>query len=33
MRKEINIRRGGFYDAQVGFGGQTCHKFIEGEVK
>lgn len=25
--------RGGFYDAQVGFGGQTCHKFIEGEVK
>ena len=25
--------RGGFYDAQVGFGGQTYHKFIEGEVK
>lgn len=25
--------RGGFYDAQVGFGGQTCHKFVEGEVK
>ena len=24
---------GGFYDAQVGFGGQTYHKFIEGEVK
>lgn len=24
--------RGGFYDAQVGFGGQTLHEFIEGEV-
>lgn len=25
--------RGGFYDSQIGFGGQTCHEFIEGEVK
>ena len=24
--------RGGFYDAEAGFGGQTCHEFIEEEV-
>lgn len=26
------IWRGGFYDAESGFGGQTRHEFIEGEV-
>ena len=24
--------RRGFYDAEAGFGGQTCHEFIEEEV-